>query len=105
MLFNVYALCDAGSQHVLWESLSSRLSSHVEWNVCVCGDLNAVRGVEERMSVGSVHRLLGVSSFNSFTIDNYLVYLPLVGHQFTWYRGDIHSMSHLDRFLLPEIWC
>lgn len=81
---------------MLWESISSRLSSHIGRIVFVCGDFNAVRGIDERRSVGSVHCLLGGSSFNSFTTNNYLVDLPLIGRQFTWYRGDGHSMSRLD---------
>lgn len=105
LIFNVYDLCDAGSHHVLWESISSRLSSHIGRIVFVCGDFNAVRGIDERRSVGSVHCLLGGSSFNSFTTNNYLVDLPLIGRQFTWYRGDGHSMSRLDFcYLKVGVW-
>lgn len=47
----------------------------------------------------------GVSYFNSFIDGIVLVDLPLIGHRFTWYRGDNRSMSHIDRFLLSENWC
>lgn len=87
-LFNVYAPCDVGCQHVLWESLSSRLANYVRRNVCVCGDFNVVRGVEEWRSVGLLPILLGTYSFNSFIDDKYLAELPLVSYRFTWYRDD-----------------
>lgn len=48
VLFNVYAPCDMGSQNVLWETLSTRLANYVGHLVCVCGDFNVVRGMEER---------------------------------------------------------
>jgi len=105
VLFNVYAPCDVGSQNVLWGTLSVRLASYTVLNVCVCGDFNVVRGAKERRSVGSLPRIWGTSSFNRFIDDNTFVDLPLMGRRFTWYRGDGHSMSCLDRFLLSENWC
>jgi hypothetical protein len=62
-----------------------QLANYVRSNVCVCGDFNAVRGVDERRSVGLLPRLLGAYSFNSFINDIYLVDLPFVGCRFTWY--------------------
>jgi len=41
----------------------------------------------------------------SFIDDNDFVDLHLIGHRFTWYRGDSRSMSRLDRFLLSDSWC
>ena len=105
VVFNLYALCDVGSQVVLWGTLSTKLESFTEKNVCVCGDLNAVRSVEERWSVGSMPRMSGVASFNIFIDDNDFVDLPLIGRRLTWYRGDGRSMSRLDRFLLFDSWC
>jgi hypothetical protein len=43
--------------------------------------------------------------FNQFIDDNVLVYLPLCGRKFTWFKVDGSSMSRLDRFLLSEAWC
>jgi hypothetical protein len=71
----------------------------------VCGDFNVVQGVEERRIVGSLSRVLGADLFNRFIYTDVLVDLPLLGRRFTWYRGDGHSMSHLDRFVLSENWC
>jgi hypothetical protein len=105
ILFNVYAPCDVGSQHMLWGNLSSRLANFVGQNVCVCGNFNVVWGVEERRSVDYVPCLAGASYFNRFIANNVLVDHPLIGGQFTWYRGDGHSMSRLGGLLLSENWC
>jgi len=103
---NVYAPCDARSQHVLWESLSARLAIYDGINICVCGYFNVVRGVEERRSSVSFTSLTCVPSFNNFIESNAMVdLLPLIGRRFTWYRGDGRAMSRLDRFLLSERWC
>lgn len=66
VLFNVYSPCDARSQHVMWESLSTRLANFDGLNICVCGHFNVVRGLEERQNAVSYNSLVGVSSFNNF---------------------------------------
>ena len=43
--------------------------------------------------------------FNTFIIDSLLVGLPICGRLFTWFCGDGHSMSRLDKFLLSPNWC
>lgn len=73
--------------------------------MCVCGDFNAVRNMDERRSVRGVHASNDHIAFNSFVEDNVLVDLPLFGRNFTWFKGDGCSMSRLDRFLLSEEWC
>jgi len=105
VLFNVYAPCDARGQNVLWESLTNILANFDGSNICVCGDFNVVLGSEERRSVTSYNSLEGVYSFNNFIERSALVDLPLIGRQFTWYHGDGHAMSRIDRFLLSENWC
>ena len=52
-IFNVYAPCDSNRQQVLWQNLAAQLASLPDQNVCVWGDFNVVRYVEERKSVGS----------------------------------------------------
>lgn len=82
------------------------MENYVGLNICVCGDFNVVRGLDERRSaVTSTSRLIGSDSFNNFIDRSLLVDLPLVGRRFTWYRGDGYSMSRIDRFLLSEAWC
>jgi len=104
-VFNVYAPCDSASQQVLWNNLSSRLHMLSDMNVCLCGDFNAVRCMEERRSVGGVARYGWCATYNNFIEDNFLVDLPLRGRNFTWFRGDGNSMSRVDRFLLSDRWC
>ena len=104
-LFNVYALCDIRGKQDLWVSLSAKLSQLRGKKVCVCGDFNVVRGMDERWLVRSDGVSPDVVSFNQFTDDNFLIDLPLCGRRFTCFKGDGISMSKLDRFLLSEEWC
>lgn len=53
----------------------------------------------------SVVSHIGSAFFNKLIEDNCLIDLPIRGHNFTWYRGDVRSMSRLDRYLLSERWC
>jgi len=105
VVFNVFAPCDSSRQQALCNVLSSRLEALADQNVCVCGDFNAIRCVEERRSLSSVFNQAGTDNFNSFIANNFLVDLPLRGRTYTWYRGDGRSMSHIDHFLLSENWC
>ncbi|CAJ2662016.1 unnamed protein product [Trifolium pratense] len=102
---NIYAPCDDLVKQQLWESISERLQSLAGKRVCVCGDFNAVKRVDERRSVRGGHRSLDHVPFSRFIEDNSLVDLPLIGRKFTWFKGDGCSMSRLDRFLLSEEWC
>ena len=105
VLFNVYSPCDVIRQEALWISMSTRLNSFIGQNVCICGDFNAVRNVDERRSMGSVPSQVASASFNQFIESNFLIEIPLRGRRFTWFRGDGRSMSRLDRFLLSDSWC
>ncbi|XP_045801716.1 uncharacterized protein LOC123895416 [Trifolium pratense] len=104
-LANVYAPCDAGAKQVLWDSLSIKIQALGRSRVCVCGDFNAVRSVDERLSVRDGYRSSDHFSFNRFIDDNTLIDLPLCGRKYTWFKGDGRSMSRLDRFLLSGEWC
>ncbi|GAU44755.1 hypothetical protein TSUD_246480 [Trifolium subterraneum] len=73
--------------------------------VCVCGDFNAVKHVDERRSSRAGPNSLDHIPFNRFIDDNNLIDLPLCGRKFTWFKGDGLTMSRLDRFLLSEEWC
>jgi len=104
-LFNVYVHCDQRAKHALWNSLAARLLSLGNRNVCLCGDFNSVRSLEERRSVLGVHAAHKFASFNEFIEACVLIDLPLNGRKFTWFKGDGRSMSRLDKFLLSEDWC
>ncbi|MCH96753.1 cytochrome P450, partial [Trifolium medium] len=47
---NVYAPCDYGAKIGLWDSLSVRIQSLGRRMVCICGDFNAVKNLDERRS-------------------------------------------------------
>lgn len=74
---NVYAPCDSSRQQILWQNISSRLTSLLDHNICLCGDFNTVRGMEERRRVGNVGIHIGSDFFNQFIGMNSLVDLPL----------------------------
>ncbi|GAU32659.1 hypothetical protein TSUD_218360 [Trifolium subterraneum] len=80
---NVYAPCDFGAKQHLWDSLSVRLQSLAGRRVCVCGDFNVVRCLEERRSSRVGPCQSDHIPFNIFIEDNNLVDLPLGGRKFT----------------------
>ncbi|GAU46774.1 hypothetical protein TSUD_402850 [Trifolium subterraneum] len=104
-LANVYAPCDLGAKQVLWASLSDQIQLLGRRRMCVSGDFNAVRCIEERRSPRTVTRSTDILPFNQFIDEMFFIDLPLSGRKFTWYKGDGHTMSRLDRFLLSEDWC
>ena len=105
VLLKVYAPCDVFRQQVLWENIYVRLNSFADHNICICGDFNVVRCVEEIRSVGLVFRPSGITNFNQLIDGNILIDLPLRGCSYTWYRRDVRYVSHIDPFLLSENWC
>ncbi|XP_045791618.1 exodeoxyribonuclease-like [Trifolium pratense] len=105
LLANVYAPCDDGAKQRLWDSLSARILLTGRERVCICGDFNAVRQPEERRSARGSQRSMDIDPFNHFIDENNLIDLPLIGRNFTWFKGDGLVMSRLDRFLLSEEWC
>ncbi|GAU10772.1 hypothetical protein TSUD_424810, partial [Trifolium subterraneum] len=76
---NVYAPCDPGAKQEQWDSLSTRIQALGRSRVCVCGDFNAVRSIEERRSVSGRTRSQDHIVFNRFIDDNNLIDLPLCG--------------------------
>jgi exonuclease III len=105
ILFNVYAPCDAVSKRALWERLVPLIINNQDVCLCVCGDFNSVRSIDEKKGRGTTFRQVDVDAFNNFIAGSLLIDLPICGQLFTWYRGDGVSMSRLDRFLLSEKWC
>ncbi|GAU36101.1 hypothetical protein TSUD_277120 [Trifolium subterraneum] len=102
---NVYAPYDDGAKLGLWGSLSARIQSMGRRRLCVCGDFNAVKLIDERRSSRGGPRSLDHIPFNSLIDDNNLIDLPLCSRKFTWFKGDGLSISRPDRFLLSEEWC
>jgi len=59
--------------------------------ICICGDFNDVRSMEERRSLRTISSLSDAVPFNRFIEENLLV--------------DDSLRSYIDRFLLLEDWC
>jgi exonuclease III len=105
IIFNVYASCDLTAKKDLWERLQPIVLNNSDFCLCICGDFNSVRNVDERKGRSTVFRQVDADLFNNFINNCLLIDLPISGRLFTWYRGDGISMSRLDRFLLSEKWC
>lgn len=73
--------------------------------ICLCGDFNVVRGLEERRSRGVAINSSDCDLFNDFIDNNVLADLTLHGQGYTWYKGDGNSMNRINRFLLSQEWC
>ncbi|KAK2421840.1 hypothetical protein QL285_032423 [Trifolium repens] len=56
--------------------------------VCVCGEFNAVRSINERRSTSTGKRTPDQTAFSRFIDDNFMVDLPLCGRKFTWGLSD-----------------
>ena len=104
-LFIIYAPCDPREKQVLWASLLLHLQALRGAKVCVCGDFNAVRCVEECRSVRGDDVVTDFHHFSEFIDNNGLIDFPLCGRRFTWFKADGTDMSRIDRFLLSEEWC
>lgn len=101
----MYAPCDTAAEQVLWDQLLCFVMNNSTANLCLCGDFNSVRSLDERKGHDSIFRQHDTYIFNKFIDDGFLVNLPICGRLFTWYRDDGFSMSRLDRFLLSVNWC
>ena len=101
-VFNVYAPCDNSAKQDLWDALSIGLLRRRGKKVCVCGDFNAVRVVEERRSTQGRGATTDIAPFNNFIEENMLIDLSLCGRRFTWFKVDDITMSRIDRYLLSE---
>lgn len=89
----------------MWDRLVPFISSKTDFSLCLYGDFNSIRSIDERKERSMVFRQVDVNNFNMFIDDNLLIDLPICGRLLTWYHGDGVSMSRLDRFLLSEKWC
>ena len=105
VIFNVYAPCNSEAKKILWENLLLHIQNNNDVCICVCGDFNFVRSVDERKGRAMAFRHTDAEVFNKFFHDSLLIDFPICGRLFTWYRGDGVSMSRLDRFLLSNKWC
>ena len=98
----VYGPNDAGLRDTFWAELDS---VRVRWNSawCVLGDFNIIRYPAERLGCNSFSPAM--FNFSDFSERNFLIDLPLVGCEYTWYRDSANSaMSRIDRVLVSTDW-
>ena len=94
----VYGLNIDGLRDALWTELDSVRG---RWNVtwCVFGDFNIIRYPAESLDCTSFSPAM--FKFSDFIERNFLVDIPLVGGEYTWFRDSENpSMSRMDRVLV-----
>ncbi|KAL8549194.1 hypothetical protein ACS0TY_008154 [Phlomoides rotata] len=72
--------------------------------ICVIGDFNSVRDVNERDGRSMLPNLRDIASFNGFVSGSGLIDLPLHGRKFSWYKPDGSCKSRIDRSLVNHEW-
>jgi len=58
IIFNLYAPCDLVAERELWERLVPMILNYSDICLCLCGDFNSVRNIEEQKGRSSVFRQL-----------------------------------------------
>jgi len=48
IIANVYAPCGTAGKQLLWDRLLIFIQNNATTNICICGDFNSVRSLEER---------------------------------------------------------
>ena len=70
---------------------------------CVLGDFNIIRYLAKRLGCNSFSPAM--FNFSDFIERNFLVDLPLVGGEYTWFRDSVNpSMSRIDRVSVSADW-
>ncbi|MCI29081.1 endonuclease/exonuclease/phosphatase family protein, partial [Trifolium medium] len=88
---------------MLWVDLLVALKVYDSSLMCIAGDFNSVRSIDERKGategVGWKEdtRLFSVLIENSGLVD-----LPLMGRKYTWVKSNGRCMSRLDRVLVSD---
>lgn len=103
-IINVYASCAAHERIDLWDSLRMVVEQNVGICICVIGDFNIVRRVDERVGISSRSESREMEIFDSFIDRSNLIELSISGKAFTWYRPDGTCKSKLDRILVNDEW-
>ncbi|KAL8501990.1 hypothetical protein ACS0TY_021212 [Phlomoides rotata] len=103
-IVNIYAPCILSEKIDLWDRLVSVINQNPSACICVIGDFNSVRTEAERDGRTMLPNPRDISAFKSFINDARLIYLPLHGRSFTWYRANGSCKSRLDRILVNSLW-
>ncbi|XP_026459913.1 uncharacterized protein LOC113360641 [Papaver somniferum] len=95
---NLYSPCGYSEREGFWQD-SDVVRSWWSGSICFAGDMNVVRGEEERNRGEGDN--INNRFLNNFILEHEMVDLPLVGGAFTW--SDMHEdplLCRLDIFLL-----
>ncbi|KAL8552530.1 hypothetical protein ACS0TY_001277 [Phlomoides rotata] len=103
-IVNVYAPNLVALRGDLWEILQALVKQVTTERVCIVGDFNTIREVNERVGRAITSDRNEMARFNNFIEGCDLVEIPLVGRKFTWYRPDGTCKSKLDRLLVNSNW-
>lgn len=104
-ILNVYAPNVSTLRGELWDQLQLIADQYAEDCMCIIGDFNSIRDVDERRGRGQYEDENDMERFNNFIGDNNLIEVQLTGKRFTWYRPDGTCKSKLDRMLVNSTWC
>ncbi|KAL8457740.1 hypothetical protein ACS0TY_035560 [Phlomoides rotata] len=104
VIINVYAPCLVAEKEVLWDTIKLVIEQNEEARICVVGDFNSIREVDERIGRGGEVDRKDIQIFANFISTSGLMELPLWGRKFTWYKPDGTCKSKLDRMVVNEEW-
>ncbi|KAL8506349.1 hypothetical protein ACS0TY_017286 [Phlomoides rotata] len=104
VLMNVYAPCLSPEKNELWEIIMLKVSQNLDARVCVVGDFNAIRRLEERVGRREMVENRDIQRFEEFIQQSNLHDLMLVGRSYTWYHPDGLCKSKIDRMLVNTEW-
>ena len=79
VIFNVYASCDSEAKKILWGNLLLHIQNNNDVCICVCGDHNYVRSVDERKGRAMTFRHTDAEVYKKFIHDRLLMDLPICG--------------------------
>lgn len=89
---------------MLWDLILNYVAALNNSLICVVGDFNAIRSVNERSGRRSTVDYGDIDAFNEFIDQANLFEIPISGRFFTWYRKDRSCKSKLDRMLVNDDW-
>jgi len=105
VMVNVYAACTMNDKKIHWEELSSVKLASQEKVWCFCGDFNVVRSRSERKGIREgIDYSSEIVGFNSFIDANFLLDLPIVGKNYTWFKSNGSAKSRIDKVLVFKEW-
>ena len=98
----VYGPMDVNLRDALWAELDTVM---LRWSSAwgLLGELNAIKYLVERFSCTSFSP--NMFKFSNFIEKHFLVDLPLMGGDFTWFRGSNNpSKSRIEKVLISTEW-